>query len=117
MGPEVHQDLIFHAAGSVGGQADSFVRVEACDRLDQPHRADGDQILLVHVLRIVLFHDVGNQPQIALNEDIPGLPIPGPGAKQILPLLSGPQGLWERAGMIQAQSIQHRAQHQPCRNG
>ena len=42
--PQVHEDLVFDAAGRVGGQLDLLRRVEGVDRLDQADGADGDQI-------------------------------------------------------------------------
>ena len=49
----MHQDLIFHAAGSVGGQSCPLGRIKGGDPLDQTDGADGDQILLVGRLGIV----------------------------------------------------------------
>ena len=64
----MHQQLIFDAAGSVGGQPDALVRAEGADGLDQPDRADRDQVILFGARRIVFFHDVRHQPQIVFDQ-------------------------------------------------
>ena len=51
---EVHQHLIFDAAGGVGGQPGALTGVEAGDALDEADGADGDQILLVSALGVIL---------------------------------------------------------------
>ena len=70
LGAEVHQDLVFDTAGGIGGQAHVLVRLEGTDPLDQSDGADGDQIVLIPVGRIVLFHDVRHQAQVVLDEDV-----------------------------------------------
>ncbi len=50
---EMHQYLILHAAGGIGGKAGTLGRVEGGDPLDQPNGADGDQVLLIRPLGIV----------------------------------------------------------------
>ena len=58
---EVHEDFIFHAAGRVGGQTDALIGVKGGYGLNQADGADGDQILLIGRLGVVLFHNVGHQ--------------------------------------------------------
>ena len=53
--PEVHEDFVFDAPGGVGGQAGPFGGVEAGDALDETDGADGNQVLLVGALGVVLF--------------------------------------------------------------
>ena len=53
LGPKVHQDLIFHTSGGIGGKAGTFGAVKGGHRLDQTDGADGDQILLIRRLGIV----------------------------------------------------------------
>lgn len=55
--PKMHQDLIFNTSAGVGGEADALVGAERVHRLDQSDGADGDQILLIVRLRVVLFED------------------------------------------------------------
>ena len=92
---EVHEDLVFDAPGGVGGQAGALVGVEAGDPLDEADGADGDEILLIGTLGIVLFHDMGHQAQVPLDQDVPGLRIPLGVPAEVLPLLRGGQGLWK----------------------
>lgn len=51
------EDSIFYTTSGVGGQLDSLVRAEGIDRLDKPDRSDGDQVLLVSGLRVILLED------------------------------------------------------------
>ncbi len=57
LGAEIHEDLIFDTAGGVGGELDLFVGAEGVHGLDETDRADGDQILLVGGLGVVLLED------------------------------------------------------------
>ena len=92
---EVHQDLIFNTPGGVSGQPGALLRVKAGDPLDEADGADGDEILLIGTLGIVLFHDMGHQAQVPLDQDVPGLRIPLGVPAEVLPLLRGGQGLWK----------------------
>ena len=51
----MHQNLIFHTPGGIGGQPGPLGAVKAGDPLDQPDGADGDQILLVRGNGVVFF--------------------------------------------------------------
>ena len=93
--PQVHEDLILDAAGGVGGQLDVLVGPKGVDGLDEADGADGDQVLLVGGLRVILLDDVGHQAQIVLHQYIPGLQISGGTALQALPLPGSRQGLGE----------------------
>ena len=100
---EVHEDLVFDALGGIGGQPGALFRLEAGDALDEADGADGDQILLVGVLGVVLFHDVGHQPQVPLDQDVPGRLVPGGVAPEILPFLRRGQRLGKGAAPGQPQ--------------
>ena len=100
LGAEIHQDLILDAPGGIGGQADVLVRREGGDALDEPDGADGDQVVLPAGLRVVLLHDVGHQPEVVLDEDVPGLLVSCRQALQALPLLRRLQRPGERAGPL-----------------
>lgn len=91
----MHEDLVFHTAGGVGGQADALSGVKGGDGLDEADGPDGDQILLVGGLGIVFFHDVGHQTKIAFYEDVTCLQVPSCGFFQIFLLLFGGQGFGE----------------------
>ena len=49
----MHQDLIFHTSGGVGGEAGGFGGIEGGDPFDEADGADGDQILLVRIGGVV----------------------------------------------------------------
>ena len=51
----MHQYLVFHAAGGVGGKPCALGCVEGGDALDEPDGADGDQIFLIGTLGVVFF--------------------------------------------------------------
>lgn len=51
---EVHENFVFNAAGGVGGQAGALLRVEAGDALDEADGADGNEVLLIGRLRVIL---------------------------------------------------------------
>lgn len=48
------EGCILNTSGGVGSQTDVFFRFIAGDALDQADRSDGDQVLLVHGLGVVL---------------------------------------------------------------
>ena len=50
----MHEDLIFHAAGRIGGQPRAFGRIKGGNALDEPDGTNGDQILLIGGLGVVL---------------------------------------------------------------
>ena len=53
-------DSILYATGCVGGQPCTFIRIKGSNTLDQPDGANGNQVLLVCGLGVVLFHNMGN---------------------------------------------------------
>ena len=50
---KVHQDLIFHASGGIGGKPGTFAGIKGGDAFDEPNGADGDQIFLIRCDGIV----------------------------------------------------------------
>lgn len=54
---KVHEDFIFNASARICCQADALVRAEGVDGLDQADRADGDQVVLMVGLGVVLLED------------------------------------------------------------
>ena len=69
--PQVHEYLVFDAAGGVGGQLDILVGTKRVDGLDQPDGADGDQVLDVDAGVLKAAGNVHHQPQIPLDEGLP----------------------------------------------
>ena len=67
-GAEVHQNLVFNTARSVGCEPRSLLRIKRIDRLDETDRADRNQIVLLAVGRVVLFDDMRHQPQIVFDQ-------------------------------------------------
>ena len=49
------EDSIFNAPGCIGGQAGAFTGIKRGDALDQPDGSDGNEVLLVGSLGVVLF--------------------------------------------------------------
>ena len=68
---EVHQDLVFNTPGGVGGQPGALLRVKAGDPLDEADGADGDEILLIGALGIVLFEQVKQKEEFARSKMTP----------------------------------------------
>lgn len=63
-----------------------------------------------------LLHDMGDQAEIALDEDVPGFRVALPGQSQVVLLLLGGEGLGE-AACGELQGIDQRAERQPnCRD-
>ena len=61
-----------------------------------------------------LIHDVGNQAQVALDEDVPCLLVPGGGQGQGVPFLLGGEGPGKAAGG-RLQGLQQGTEQQPNR--
>lgn len=53
-GAEIHQYLVFNAPAGIGGQLDILIAFEGTHRLDEPDGANGDQVVLVGGLGVVL---------------------------------------------------------------
>ena len=51
---EVHQYFVFDAATGIGGKADVFVAAEGVDGFDKADGADGDEIILIVGLGVIL---------------------------------------------------------------
>ena len=58
LGAEIHQNLVFNAAGGVGCQADIFVAAERVDGFDEADGADGDEIILIVGLGVILLGEL-----------------------------------------------------------
>ena len=65
---QVHEDLIFDAARGIRRELDVLVGAEGVDGLDEPDRADGDQILDVDAGVFKAARDVDDQPQVPFDE-------------------------------------------------
>ncbi len=66
---------ILHTPGGIGSKPRPFGRIKGGDALNEADGSYGDQVLLIRSLGIVFFHDVSDQAQIALNENIAGSKI------------------------------------------
>ena len=71
MAAEEHKDLIFDTPGGVSGQADIFLRLVAGDPLDEPDGPDGDQVVLVYALGVVLFGRVKQKEEFSRSKTTP----------------------------------------------
>ena len=72
---EVHENLVLHAPAGIGCQPDVFIRLEGGNPLDEPDGPNGDEIILVAGLDVILFQNVGHQAQIVLDELVAGLQV------------------------------------------
>ena len=86
---EVHQDLIFNASAGIGCQPDFFIGLERRDAFDESDGANGDQIVLVAGLNVVLFQNVGHQAEIMLHQLVPGFQVALGQAVQVFSFLLG----------------------------
>ena len=71
LGSEVHQDLVLNASGRIGGQAHLFLRIEGGHPLDQPDGSDGNQVVLVPVLGVILLGLVKQKESFSLSKTTP----------------------------------------------
>ena len=62
---------IFNTPGGVGGQPGALLRVKAGDPLDEADGADGDEILLIGALGIVLFEQVKQKEEFSRSKTTP----------------------------------------------
>ena len=72
-----------------------------------------DSVFLIGGLRIVLFHDVRDEAEVAFDENVAGFQIACCAALQVHALLLGGQRLRKRAAAGDAQRCEHTAEHQP----
>ena len=94
---KIHQDLVFGALAGVRRQTHALVGPVGVDALDEPDRADRDQVVRVVVVRVVFLDDVRHQPQVALNEHVARLQIALQPGVEIFALLGLAQRTRERA--------------------
>ena len=73
---QVHQDLVFNAAGGVGRKLDLLPAVKGVHSLDEPDRPDGDQILQVDAGVFKALGDIDHEPKIVLNQAPARLSVP-----------------------------------------
>ena len=65
---QVHEYLIFNAARGVGRELDVLVAAVRVHCLDEPDRTDGDEVFDVDAGIFKPARDVGDKPQVVLNE-------------------------------------------------
>lgn len=104
-GAKVHQDLIFNAPAAIGGQLHLLGGVEGGHPLDEPDGTDGNEVVLVGGLGVVLLHDMGHQAEVMLHQGVAGLHVPLGKPLQALPFLlrlqwpgKGPGGTGQAQG-------------------
>jgi len=73
--PKIHQQLIINTAGGVCGQPVSFFRIICHHRLDEADRSNGNQIVEIIGQALILFHNVRDQAQIPLDQNVSGFCI------------------------------------------
>jgi len=67
------QNSIFYTPSSIRCKSDVLIRLKRPNRFYQPNRAYGNQILIILCMGTVLFHNMGNQPQVMLNKYVPSV--------------------------------------------
>ena len=65
---QMHEYLIFNAARGVGRELDVLVAAVRVHCLDEPDRTDGDEVFDVDAGIFKPARDVGDKPQVVLNE-------------------------------------------------
>lgn len=70
---KMHEQFVLDAFRGIGSQLDVFIRPEGAHRLDQPDRADRDQIVLLGFVGVILLYNMGHQPQIVLDQSGAGV--------------------------------------------
>ena len=109
----MHQDFIFYTSGSVGCKAGAFTGIKRGDALDQPDGSDGNEVLLVGSLGVVLFHNVRDEAEISLDQDIARLQIAVCAFFEVIAFFFQCQRLGKRAAGRESERIEHAAEHQP----
>ena len=94
--PEVHQQFILNASGGIAGKPYPLGFIKRIHRLDQTDRSYGNKIFHVPIHRGILFGDICDQTQIALDQSIPRILISRPAPFQILSFLFCAGRLWKR---------------------
>ena len=94
-GSQVHEDFVFDTSGGEGRQLGPLP-AGTLDGFDQTDGADGDQVLEIFSGVIELFHDMGDQPEIVLDEHIAGMDVAFCHPLEMLPSSSFAQRLGKR---------------------
>ena len=98
------EDCIFNASGRIARKPDSLGAVKGVDRFDQPDGADGNQVVLFGRVGVVLLNNVGDKPEVVLDEFGFSGSITPPHAFQTVSFFCGSQGPWEGTGTRDVQN-------------
>ena len=71
LGTEMHKDLIFDASRRIGGQPGPLLRVVTGDPFDQSDGANGNQVLLVSGLGVILLGRVKQKEEFSRSKTTP----------------------------------------------
>ena len=103
LGPEIHQDFVLNALARIGGEAGAVADIEGVDGLYKTYGPNGNQILLIFVLGIILANNVRHQAQIVFNQLFPCLAVPRPCPAEISALFFGRQRRRKAVAVAQMQ--------------
>ena len=92
------EDGIFNTPAGIGRKACPAGGVKGVHGFHQANGPDGEQIVLITGLRVILFGDVGHQPQIVPDELFSRVAVSGPQGGKGLDLFPGAQGPGKASG-------------------
>ena len=73
--PKIHQQLIIQYSGRRMRPAGFLFRIICHHRLDEADRSNGNQIVEIIGQALILFHNVRDQAQIPLDQNVSGFCI------------------------------------------
>lgn len=73
---QAHEDFVLDAPCTIGAQLRAAAGPERIDPLDQAHRPNGDQIILIAARYGILARDMRAKPQIMRDERLPCFAVP-----------------------------------------
>lgn len=106
------EDSIFYTFRCISCESGVFLGPEAADSLDQTDGADGNQIVLLAVLRIVFLHNVRHQAEIVLDQHVARGNVPCRKAFQTVPFLLRRKGFRKRSRAARQMQGQQQAVRQ-----
>ena len=92
------EDSIFNASAGIGGEPRPAGGIEGVHRFHQPDGADGNEVVLIGGEGVVLFDNVGHQPQVVTDEFFPCSRVARLQRRKGRKLFPGGQGPWEAPG-------------------
>ena len=111
----MHEYLIFNAARGVGRELDVLVAAVRVHCLDEPDRTDGDEVFDVDAGIFKPARDVGDKPQVVLNERAAHALVAFVHARDELSFLLPLERRRERIAAADVEDPRMRQQSVPCK--